>query len=75
LPSFEKHGALVDGISRDDLDNHKRFADRYRLTHILLSNVDGKVSKSYDALGPLGMSKKKTFVVDESGRIKKDYRG
>lgn len=71
LSSFEEHGALVVGISRDSLDSHKRFADKHKLTHILLSDVDGKVSKSYDALNPLGMSKRKTFVIDESGRIRK----
>lgn len=71
LPSFEKHGAIVVGINRDTVEGHKRFADKHKLTHILLSDVKGEVSKFYDALGPLGMSKRKTFVIDESGRIRK----
>lgn len=71
LPNFEKYRALVIGISRDSVESHKRFADKHRLTHILLSDVDGGASRSYGALGPLGMSKRMTFIIDENGIIRK----
>ncbi|MEM3906435.1 MAG: peroxiredoxin, partial [Nitrososphaerota archaeon] len=71
LPNFERHGALVVGISRDSLESHKRFAEKHRLSHILLSDVDGEVSRSYDALDFLGMSKRMTFIIDEHGKIRK----
>ncbi|MCS7136796.1 MAG: peroxiredoxin [Candidatus Caldarchaeum sp.] len=75
LPEFEKHGAVVLGISRDSLTSHQRFSEKHRLTHILLSDVDGKVSRAYDALGLLGMSKRKTFVIDEKGVVVKVVDG
>ncbi|MCS7129043.1 MAG: peroxiredoxin [Candidatus Caldarchaeum sp.] len=75
LPEFEKHGAVVLGISRDSLTSHQRFSEKHRLTHVLLSDVDGKVSKAYDAVGLLGMSKRKTFVIDEKGVVVKVVDG
>ncbi|MEM1943515.1 MAG: peroxiredoxin [Candidatus Caldarchaeum sp.] len=75
LPEFEKHGAVVLGISRDSLDSHKKFSEKHNLTHLLLSDVDGDVSRRYGALGLLGMSKRKTFVVDENGVVLKVVEG
>ncbi len=69
LPEFEKLGAVVLGISRDGVERHRKFAEKYKLTHKLLSDGDGSVSKKYDALGLLGTSKRKTFVIDENGVI------
>jgi len=75
LPEFERHGALVLGISRDSVESHRNFAEKYRLTHILLSDVNGEVSKSYGVAGRLGASRRVTFIIDESGIIRKVIRG
>ena len=75
LPEFEKHGVLVLGISRDGIESHKKFAEKYKLTHILLSDVDGEASKAYGVLGSFGMSKRVTFIIDESGTIRKIIQG
>ncbi len=75
LPEFEKYGVLVLGISRDGIESHKKFAEKYKLIHILLSDVEGKASKAYGVLGRFGLSKRVTFIIDESGTIRKIIQG
>ncbi|MEN2974061.1 MAG: peroxiredoxin [Candidatus Caldarchaeales archaeon] len=75
IEEFEKRGAVAIGISVDGIDSHNRFADKYRLTHLLLSDTDGMVSKKYGALGFGGRSQRKTFVIDENGIIRKIISG
>jgi len=74
-------GAIVIGISNDDLKNHEKFSKKYNLNFSLLSDVDRRVSIKY------GVYKKKnlygkivwgiersTFIIDEQGKIKKIFR-
>ncbi|MCX8192627.1 MAG: peroxiredoxin [Nitrososphaeria archaeon] len=75
LEEFEKRRAVVVGISVDDVGSHIRFAEKYRLTHLLLSDTGGVVSKKYGALGFSGRSQRKTFVIDEDGVIRKIITG
>ncbi|PSN94551.1 hypothetical protein B9P99_01605 [Candidatus Marsarchaeota G1 archaeon OSP_B] len=74
-------GAIVIGISNDDLKSHEKFSKKYNLNFSLLSDVDRRVSIKY------GVYKKKnlygkivwgiersTFIIDEQGKIKKIFR-
>ncbi|MDJ0270028.1 MAG: peroxiredoxin [Aigarchaeota archaeon] len=71
LDEFKELDAVVIGISKDSLDKHKRFAERYKLTHLLLSDADGEVSRRYGALGFLGLfTRRITFVIDRNGVIR-----
>ena len=45
---FEEAGAVVLGISPDDVDSHKKFAGKYDLPHRLLADPD------HEAIGPYG---------------------
>jgi peroxiredoxin Q/BCP len=72
---FERLDAVVIGISRDGVESHRRFAARHGLKQLLLSDVDGSVSRAYGALGFLGASKRKTFVIDRDGTIVKVVDG
>ncbi|MCS7136716.1 MAG: peroxiredoxin, partial [Aigarchaeota archaeon] len=47
LSEFEKYGAVALGISRDSVESHRRFAEKHRLTHLLLSDPSGEVVKAY----------------------------
>lgn len=47
LDDFEKAGAVVLGVSRDDVDSHGDFRDRHSLAVRLLSDADLEVSRAY----------------------------
>lgn len=71
LDEFKELGAVVIGISKDSTDRHRRFAEKYKLTHLLLSDENGEVSRQYGALGFLGLfTKRITFVIDKDGVIR-----
>ena len=44
---FENADAEVIGISSDDVETHKKFAEKYQLHFTLLSDMDGKVRKMF----------------------------
>ncbi|MBK1876899.1 peroxiredoxin [Pelagicoccus mobilis] len=60
----------VFGVSRDDLDTHRKFKEEYDLPFELLSDPDGKTAKAYGARVPLlGVTKRVTYLVNGEGRI------
>lgn len=59
-------GLTVVGISPQDNDSHERFADRYELPYLLLSDPDKIVTKAYGLDGPLGIgSRRGTLLIDQ----------
>ena len=44
---FKELGAEVIGISSDDTDSHKQFAEKYNLNFTLLSDANGQVRKQF----------------------------
>ena len=65
------------GVSVDDQQSHAVFADKYNLPFPLLSDIDGSVAKSYQALTSLGIvkfAKRHTFIIGPQGKIRKIYR-
>jgi thioredoxin-dependent peroxiredoxin len=48
---FEQAGAVVLGISPDDVDSHARFADKYDLPHRLLADPERDVIQQYGTWG------------------------
>lgn len=78
LNSFAAAGVKVVGISKDDVDKLRRFAERDRLTFELLSDPDLAVQQAYGVWGEKSLygkvvvgSIRSTFIVDEDGRIQK----
>ncbi|MCF7796341.1 MAG: peroxiredoxin [Lentisphaeria bacterium] len=69
---FEKLGVTVFGISYDDRESHIAFKKKYDLPFTLLSDTDKSASKAYGTKG-LFMASRKTFIVDEDGKIAKIY--
>ncbi|MFN7753003.1 MAG: peroxiredoxin [Pseudomonadota bacterium] len=47
MDDFERAGAVVLGVSRDDVDSHGDFRDRHSLAVRLLSDADLEVSRAY----------------------------
>ena len=49
--SLKKSGAVVLGVSKDSVDSHNKFAAKYKLPFILLSDPKTEVMKKYGAFG------------------------
>jgi thioredoxin-dependent peroxiredoxin len=69
---FEKNGIKVFGISYDDMQSHKKFAEKYELPFTLLSDMDKSISVAYGTKG-LFVPSRKTFLIDEKGILQKIY--
>jgi len=77
---LEERGAVVLGVSADDVPSHTRFAAKYRLPFTLLSDPDHKVMRQYGAYGEKILYGKKTVGVIRStvwigpdGRVRRHW--
>jgi peroxiredoxin Q/BCP len=80
IKKFAKLNAAVVGVSKDSVERHCKFRDKYALTIPLLSDEDGKVIEKYGAWGEKNLYGKKsmgivrtTVIVDEQGVVRKVY--
>jgi peroxiredoxin Q/BCP len=74
--AFNKEGAVILGISVDDVESHKKFAEKHSLPFTLLADPDKKVTKEYGVLknyGVIEVARRDTFLVDPQGRVAKHY--
>jgi peroxiredoxin Q/BCP len=78
---IQNSGAVVLGISPDDGASHTRFASKYRLPFVLLSDPDRKVMEEYGAWGEKMMYGKKTtgvirstVLIGPDGKVKKHWK-
>jgi peroxiredoxin Q/BCP len=66
-----KAGLRVVGVSPQDTDSHRRFAEKHALNFTLLSDPDKKVIKAYGLDGPLGLGVRRgTYLIGKDGRIR-----
>jgi thioredoxin-dependent peroxiredoxin len=67
-------GAMVYGISADDVAAQKKFHDEHKMTFDLLSDADAKIIKSYQVKMPmLSMAKRQTFILDDKLIVRKHF--
>jgi thioredoxin-dependent peroxiredoxin len=64
---------VVLGVSKDTVAAQKKFADAHGLAFPLLADAKGDVIRSYGVGGMTGSAKRKTFLIDSSGRVAKVY--
>jgi len=69
---FQKEGIVVLGVSRDSAESHKRFAEKYSLPFLLLSDPKGEVVKAYEA-DRLASVKRISYLIGPDGAIIKFY--
>ncbi len=77
LPEYVKRDAVIVGVSTQDEKSHKEFCVKEGLSFKLLADVDGKVSKSYEAAADMMVTvfaKRHTFLIDGDGKVQKVYR-
>jgi len=79
-PQFEAAGAVIIGVSADDLESHLKFKTKNKLPFELLYDADALVSKAYGVWKQKNLYGKKflgiertTFVIDRTGRIAQIY--
>ncbi|MEA2077513.1 MAG: thioredoxin-dependent thiol peroxidase [Candidatus Marinimicrobia bacterium] len=77
---YTDNDIVIIGVSADNPKSHKKFAEKYKLPFILLSDSKREVLKSYDAWGEKNLYGKitiglirKTFLIDKKGKIVKIY--
>ncbi|WP_029935238.1 peroxiredoxin [Thiomicrospira pelophila] len=69
--------AVVLGVSVDNAESHKAFAEKYNLPFSLLSDPKAEVAANYGALLNLGLikfAKRHSFIIAPDGGIAKIYR-
>ena len=73
---FEQKGVQVIGVSKDSVASHVKFAEKYNLPFILLSDPELKAIKAYGVwqekklYGKVSMGVvRTTFIIDEQGNI------
>nr|MBI3612887.1 peroxiredoxin [Nitrospirota bacterium] len=78
--ALEQAEAVVLGVSRDGQASHQSFSRKFNLPFRLLCDEDGAIERAYGAhwpvlsrlpiIGRLIGSKRKTFIIDATGRLK-----
>ena len=78
---FRDKGVQVIGVSRDSVESHRKFAEKYALPFVLLSDPDLQVIQAYGVWGEKKLYGKvsfgvtrTTFLIDENGTIQKVMR-
>ncbi len=75
--AYRELGALILGVSVDDVDSHKAFSDEYNLPFPILADSGKATAAAYGTLtkyvGLMEMARRDTFIIDPQGRIAKHY--
>lgn len=79
-PQFTEKGAVVLGVSKDSVDSHKKFEEKYNLPFTLLSDPELTCIQAYDVwkekvnYGKKSMGVvRTTYLIDENGVIEKAF--
>lgn len=79
---FTKMGLVILGVSKDGIESHKKFAEKFSLPFPLLADESTDVSQAYGVwkekkfMGRKYMGINRTsFLIDEKGVISKIYEG
>ncbi len=75
---FEQQGVVVIGVSKDSSASHQKFADKYNLPFLLLSDPELQVIQAYGVwqekklYGKVSMGVvRTTYVIDEQGVVER----
>lgn len=80
FPNFQKLNTTILGISKDRVKRHAKFADKYKLPFLLLSDESGEVCEKYDVWKKKSLYGKtfmgiirSTFLINPEGKIARVY--
>lgn len=74
--AFRDLNAQILGVSLDDVESHKSFADNHSLPFPLLADTEGEAATAYGVkTRKFGMTyaKRQTFIIGPDGKIAKHY--
>lgn len=78
IKKFESKNTIVIGVSKDDINSHKKFRDKYKLNFPLISDENLDILKKYGVWQEKSMFGNKymgivrtTFLINEKGIIEK----
>ncbi len=75
--AFKNEGAVILGVSVDDVESHKAFAEKHGLPFALLADSEKSVAREYGVLkkyaGIMEIARRDTFLIDPEGRIARHY--
>lgn len=74
--AFRDLNTQILGVSLDDIDSHREFAENHSLPFPLLADIDGRAADAYGVkTRMLGMTvaKRQTFIIDPDGNVAKHY--
>ena len=78
--AFNDLNVVILGVSKDSIDRHAKFSNKYSLPFALLSDENGSVSEEYGVWKEKSLYGKKflginrsTFIIDPDGKIAKTY--
>jgi peroxiredoxin Q/BCP len=65
--------AVVIGVSTDDNDSHRAFANKYELPFLLLPDQKQEIAGAFGVPVRGGVASRITFVIDGDGKVKKVF--
>lgn len=75
--AFRDAGAVILGVSVDDVESHKEFSEKHSLPFPILADDKKVVAKEYGVLkrflGTIELAKRDTFLIDPEGKIVRHY--
>lgn len=74
--AFKELNAQILGVSLDDVESHKAFAENHGLPFPLLADVEGTAASAYGVktrMMGMELAKRQTFIIGPDGAIAKHY--
>ncbi len=74
--AFRDLNAQILGVSLDDVESHRKFAENHSLPFPLLADTDGSTSDAYGVktrMFGMTVAKRQTFIIGPDGNIAKHY--
>lgn len=74
--AYRQLNAQILGVSLDDVDSHRKFAENHGLPFPLLADTDGGTAEAYGVktkMFGMTVAKRQTFIIDPDGKLAKHY--
>ncbi len=74
--AFKKINAQILGVSLDDVESHRKFAENHGLPFPLLADIEGKAADAYGVKTKrfgMTLAKRQTFLISPDGTLAKHY--
>ena len=74
--AYRKMNVQILGVSFDDVESHKKFAENHDLPFPLLADPEGTAAEAYGVktkFAGMTLAKRQTFIIDPDGNLAKHY--